>query len=218
MHALQSLYRCLTLRCPEMHQKRVASLCATVLSAVTGSALTVSDLGRGLMGRVNAKHNIKRVDRLLSNAALQAEVPGIYQAHCREVLGEESCPLLIVDWSDLMSDRSWQLLRASIAVRGRSVTLYEEVHPLARLGAREVHAAFLSALATVLPAQCTPVILTDAGFRGTWFELVNRMGWMWIGRVRNREMVKPLDGQLWEGCKTLYARATTSAQSLGWTN
>jgi hypothetical protein len=35
----------------------------------------------------------------------------------------------IVDWSPLTDDQSQQLLRASLPVGGRSITLYEEVHP-----------------------------------------------------------------------------------------
>ncbi|CAG9931993.1 protein of unknown function [Candidatus Nitrotoga arctica] len=36
-------------------------------------------------------------------------------------------------------------------------------------------------------------MITDAGFRGAWFRLVNRMGWYWIGRIRNCDMVSPAD-------------------------
>jgi hypothetical protein len=79
-----------------------------------------------------------------------------------------------------------------------------------------VHAAFLAALAAMLPAGCVPVVLTDAGFRSTWFKLLESRGWMWIGRIRNRDMIRPVDGDTWEGCKSLYPKATGSAQSLGW--
>jgi hypothetical protein len=216
MHAFQILYQCLTSRCPGIHQKRLTSLCAAAMAAVSGSVLSVSDLGRGMMGRVSIKHNIKRVDRLLGNRALHAEIPLLYTALCRSIVGEMRRPLIIVDWSDMAPDRAWQLLRASLALDGRSVTLYEEVHPLANATSRQVHAAFLAALATMLPAGCVPVVLTDAGFRSTWFSLVERMGWMWIGRIRNRDMIRPLDGDTWEGCKLLYPKATGSAKSLGW--
>jgi hypothetical protein len=60
-----------------------------------------------------------------------------------------------------------------------------------------------------------PILITDAGFRGAWFRLVNRMGWYWIGRIRNRDMVSPADVDTWAGCKTLYPLATAKAQSLG---
>ena len=78
-----------------------------------------------------------------------------------------------------------------------------------------MHEAFLNQLATMLPQGCVPILITDAGFRSVWFRLVNRMGWYWIGRIRNRDMVSPADDDTWTGCKTLYARATGKAKSLG---
>jgi hypothetical protein len=41
------------------------------------------------------------------------------------------------------------------------------------------------------------------------------MGWYWIGRIRNRDMVSPANTAVWAGCKTLYPLATAQAQSLG---
>lgn len=67
----------------------------------------------------------------------------------------------------------------------------------------------------MLPTGCIPLLITDAGFRGAWFRLVNRMGWYWIGRIRNRDMVSPENGDAWAGCKTLYPFATVKARSLG---
>jgi hypothetical protein len=168
-----------------------------------------------LHGQVAVKHNIKRVDRLLGNDALHAQAPTLYAALARQCLAEVKAPLIIVDWSDLTPDRRWQLLRASMALSGRSVTLYEQVHPLSRLTSPAVHTAFLARLAAMLPPGCVPTLLTDAGFRSTWFKLVNRMGWHWIGRIRNRDMVKPIDSQSWAGCKTLYSMATGHACALG---
>ena len=48
--------------------------------------------------------------------------------------------MIIVEWSDLTTDRRWQLLRASLPVGGRAVTLYDDVHPLQKLGNRQVSA------------------------------------------------------------------------------
>ncbi|WP_239190420.1 hypothetical protein [Candidatus Nitrotoga sp. HW29] len=56
-----------------------------------------------------------------------------------------------------------------------------------------MHQAFFTQLATMLPTGCIPILITDVGFRGAWFRLVNRMGWYWIGRIRNRDMVSPAE-------------------------
>lgn len=217
MHASTILYRILSTSFPEIHAKRLASLLAAVEAVVSGSRLTLSDLGRGLPGSVAVKHNIKRIDRLLGNCSLHTEIPKLYEALIRNGLAGISMPLIVIDWSDLTPDQHWQLLRASVAIEGRSMTLYEQVHPQSQATAPRVHEAFLKQLATMLPQGCVPILITDAGFRSVWFSLVNRMGWHWIGRIRNRDMVSPADDDIdvWVGCKTLYASATGKAKSLG---
>jgi len=214
MHAITILHRILSASTPEIHAKRLASLLAAVEAVVMGSRLTLSDMGRGLFGSVAVKHNIKRIDRLLGNDALHTEIPMLYEALVRQCLEGMSMPLIVIDWSDLTPDRQWQLLRASVAVEGRSVTLYEQVHP-SHATSPSMHQTFLTQLATMLPTGCVPILITDAGFRGAWFRLVNRMGWYWVGRIRNRDMVSPADVDTWVGCKTLYPFATAKAKSLG---
>jgi hypothetical protein len=215
MHAITILHRILSASFPEIHAKRLTSLLAAVEAVVTGSRLTLSDMGRGLSGPVAVKHNIKRIDRLLGNDSLHAEMPSLYEALVRQCLAGMSMPLIVIDWSDLTQDRQWQLLRASVAIEGRSMTLYEEVHPQSLATSPRVHQAFLVQLAAMLPTGCVPILITDAGFRGAWFRLVNRMGWYWIGRIRNRDMVSLTNDGVWAGCKTLYPLATSKAQSLG---
>jgi hypothetical protein len=215
MHALTILHRILSTSFPEMHAKRLTSLLAAVKAVVLGSHLTLSDLGRGLLSTTTVKHNTKRIDRLLGNRALHTELPSLYEALVRDCLEGVPMPLIVIDWSDLTPDRRWQLLRASVAIEGRSMTLYEQVHPQSRATSPRVHRAFLTKLATMLPPGCTPILITDAGFRGAWFKLVERMGWYWIGRIRNRDMVSPAIGGEWVGGKTLYPLATSHATSLG---
>ncbi len=215
MHAITILHRILSASFPQMHTKRLASLLAAVEAVVVGNRLTLSDLGRGLPSTTTVKHNIKRIDRLLGNGTLHTELPSLYEALVRQCLAGMTMPLIVIDWSDLTADRHWQLLRASVASKGRSMTLYEQVHPQSHATSPRVHEAFLAQLATMLPPDCTPILITDAGFRGAWFKLVDRMGWYWIGRIRNRDMVSPANGDTWVGCKTLYSLATTKAKSLG---
>jgi hypothetical protein len=215
MHALTILHRILSASLPQIHAKRLTSLLAAVDAVVKGSRLTLSDMGRGLSGTVAVKHNIKRIDRLLGNSVLHTEMPRLYEALVRQCLEGMSTPLIVIDWSDLTADRKWQLIRASVAIEGRSMTLYEQVHPQSRATSPHVHQVFLATLATMLPTGCVPILITDAGFRGTWFRLVAQMGWSWIGRIRNRDMVSPESEDTWAGCKSLYPLATPNAKSLG---
>ena len=178
MHALTILHRILSENFPAIHAKRLASLMAAVEATVSGSRLTLSDLGRGLSGPVAVKHNIKRIDRLLGNSMLHTEAPKLYEALIQQYLEGIAMPLIVIDWSDLTPDRQWQLLRASVAIEGRSMTLYEQVHPQSCATSPRVYQAFLTQLATMLPPSCVPILISDAGFRSTWFRLVNHMGWL----------------------------------------
>jgi hypothetical protein len=105
-------------------------------------------------------------------------------------------------------------LRASVVVEGRSVTLYEEVHPQRRYGHPEVHRQFLLRIAALLPAGCVPIVMTDAGFHASWFKLVVAQGWHFVGRVRGRDMVKQGD-QEWMHHKALYGHASKTVLDLG---
>lgn len=96
MHALVMLHRLLAASCPGIHAKRLESLLAAVEAAVCGSRLALSDLGRGLRGRVAVKHNIKRVDRLLGNAALHTEASRLYASLARQCLAGVRTPLIII--------------------------------------------------------------------------------------------------------------------------
>ena len=97
MHTLTILHRILSASFPEIHAKRLASLLAAVEAVVTGSRLTLSDMGRGLSGSVAVKHNIKRIDRLLGNDSLHTEMPSLYEALVRQCLAGMSMPLIVID-------------------------------------------------------------------------------------------------------------------------
>jgi len=215
MHALRILQQRLRRGCPHIHLRRLTALMSCVVGAVRGQRLTLTELGRSLPSQVRVKHSIKRVDRLLGNVHLGSERFGIYQTIARWLLAQTQHPVIVVDWSDLSTDRRWQLLRAALPVGGRTLTLYEEVHGLRHLGNRRVHCAFLRQLKALLPQDATPILVTDAGFRVPWFKAVSRLGWHWIGRVRNRDYVRAQDEQGWVGCKTLYVNATARPQALG---
>jgi hypothetical protein len=215
MHALVIVQQLLRLCCPQIHAARLKVMLSAVAAAVRGRRLVLTELGRALVSAARVKHNIKRIDRLLGNRHLVVERGEVYQALARRLVGTRCEPLIVIDWSDLTPDRRWQLLRAAMPMGGRCLTLYEEVHPLARFGNPRVHRTFLHKLKALLPEGVKPILVTDAGFRAPWFKAVNRLGWHWIGRIRNRTYLRPHGTALLVGCKTLYARAHARPQALG---
>lgn len=215
MHALRILQQRLRSHCPQVHLKRLGALLACVAGALQGQRITLTELGRALPSRAQVKHNIKRVDRLLGNPQLGCERFTVYQAIAHWLLEQQRRPVIVVDWSDLTTDRGWQLLRAALPVGGRTLTLYEEVHPLARFANPRVHRVFLVRLKALLPKGTIPILLTDAGFRAPWFKAVSRLDWQWVGRIRNRDHVQRAATTDWNPCKTLYPQARLRPQSLG---
>lgn len=221
-----------------MHHTRWQRLVDLCSSALHGQALALTQLALGSGSKTTLRHRVKAVDRLLGSASFAAEHLDVYRTLAARWLTGVSPLLIVVDWSSLSADMKWHWLRASVVVEGRSITLYEEVHPRAHLAAYAVHQRFLERLTCVLPAQqSAPIILTDAGFRGPWFALVLAQGWQWVGRVRNRDFVchvQPMksraagDGCVersapapdaksprWFPAKSLYLGATATSEDLG---
>ena len=215
MHALRLLHKIMRQGCPKIHEIRLRSLMVSVEALLVGRQMSLAGLGRALVSAARVKHNIKRVDRLLGNRHLWEERTELYGAIVGVVLGRAQRPVIILDWSDMREDRSWQLLRAAVPVGGRSLTLYEEVHPLSAYDNRGVRKRFLERLRELLPPECRPILVTDAGFRTTWFRQVEAMGWDWVGRVRGRTHFRLDNEEGWQPCRALYAMANSRVRHIG---
>lgn len=188
-----------------VHASRRALLWAGVRALLRGKRLWLTALGRSVGGRVDEKHSIKRMDRLLGNRYLRIERAHWYGWISGVVIGGCRRPVILVDWSDLDGERRLNVLRAAVAVGGRALPIYEEVH--ARVGDRHVHRRFLVRLAGVLGEGCRPIVVTDAGFRTWWYELVEAQGWEYVGRLRNRDLLRRSGGDSWWPNKDLHVQA-----------
>ena len=215
MHAIKLLHTHLRFACPSIHQYRLNALMDATRTLSDDQHLSITGIGRGIDNHTSAKHNIKRIDRLVGNRFLHTERFTIYQSLSNWLLKGQGMPIILIDWSDLTGDREHPLLRAAVPVGGRSLTIYEEVHSIDKQANHAVHKHFLSELKQIIPRYCKPIIVTDAGFRGTWFKLVNQLQWHWVGRVRNRDLVQCGSANHWHPCKDLYALASTSPKTLG---
>lgn len=194
---------------------RRTALSVNVMAALHGEVLTVTHLGRAIRSEAKEKHCIKRADRLLSNRRLQGERVEIYSVLTQQLIGTKQRPVIIVDWSDMDECKRHFLLRASVPIEGRSLTLYEEVHTVKSKEKPKVHEQFLQTLQKMLPPRCRPIIVTDAGFRTPWFKQVEALGWDWVGRIRNRHEVHLPGETQWIPCKSLYDKATAMPKTLG---
>tara|TARA_R110002167_G_C12606442_1_gene645535 strand:- start:28 stop:1221 length:1194 start_codon:yes stop_codon:yes gene_type:complete len=200
---------------PTMHKIRRLSLFAAIESTINGGVLSVTGLGRNIDNRAYEKHRIKRVDRLCGNVHLQQEIPLVYRQMCAAIVGQHTQPIIHVDWSDMDARKQHFLIRASIAAQGRSLTLYEEIHPLSLKESPKTHRLFMQKLKGMLPKNINPVIVTDAGFRIPWFTLVESLGWDFVGRVRNKTFCKKKRDTKWLPVKSLYQLGTLRPKDLG---
>jgi Transposase DDE domain len=201
--------------CPSLHRARLSAWVKVVHGLLAGGRLTLTDLGRQLQTAAFAKHNLKCVARRLGNAQLQHERVAIYRAIARGVVATTARPVLLGEWSACAPGHKPLMLTAAVPLRGRALSSYEEVYPLARYNSPRTHRRFLRHLKAVLPAPCRPILVTDAGLRGPWFREVERYGWDWLGRVRNKGKfaLEPAPG--WRYTTALSPKATPSPRYVG---
>ncbi len=213
MQAVRFLHKAFSQALPTIHSKRLSALMNCVSALLHWHRLTLTDLGRTMPSEAYTKHSIKRVDRLLGNAHLQHERLLFYWKMLTALLGPLRYPLILVDLSPINAASDLYLLRASIPLAGRAFPIYESVHD--REGCPQRQKQLLDALELMLPEQCVPILVTDAGFRRPWFQAVEDKGWYYVGRVRNRDLYRNEQGQ-WQPIKPLPADHFDSV--LAWTN
>lgn len=202
---------------PEIHATRLNTLLTFVKSGLSDQRVSVTYLGRGLkkLSKTTKKNDIKRSDRLIGNTFLHSERPLFYEYMASQLIGQQPFPIILVDWSPINGQGMFQVLRASIPMKGRSLTLYEKIYPESELNTNKAHQEFLDALENILPKECKPIIVSDAIYRSPWFKLVDEKKWYWIGRVRGRVSLSKnkID---WETCYQWFSDARVGkAEDLG---
>jgi DDE family transposase len=215
MHASRLLSHWLNDHTVIAHKARAQALLKLVQALLGGGKLSLTQLGRHRRGPAYVKHHIKAADRLLGNPHLHRERDGLYRAIARTLLFGNARPVIIVDWSDFQLGREWLMIKAAVPVGGRAVSLYERVYPFKRYNSPRTHREFLQALKSILPEDCRPIIVTDAGFRGPWFRAVEALGWDWVGRIRNRIKYYHEETGRWRFTDSLYKEATSRIRYIG---
>jgi hypothetical protein len=102
-----------------------------------------------------------------------------------------------------------------VAFNGRGVAVYQEVHGVSTKEKRCTHKAFLAKLKTIIDDDAKPIIVTDAGYKTTWFKDVIAWEWDFAGRVR-KLMMYVNQKEDWEHTSELYKRVTS--QPVGFTS
>ncbi|ALU44945.1 IS4 family transposase [Pseudoalteromonas rubra] len=215
MRDITILHDMLRKNCPQIHARRLDSLMLATETLLDCNQLSLTELGRNMKGPVAAKHNIKRMDRLLGNTAMHNDRLAIYRFHARLICGANPMPILLVDWADVREQLRLMTLRASVSIQGRSMIVYERTFTFAQYNSPKSHQLFLDELACVLPDKCIPLIVTDAGYRNTWFRQVDKKGWFWLGRVRGKVTYQHKNSENWHVNQALYPSATPRGRYIG---
>ncbi len=186
-----------------MHKKTRTSLISQVKTLISGRAcLSLTSLGQNRLGKAKVRHKIKMVWRFLKNPRITESLPEIYSSLVRDILSDLNELVIAVDWSGCCGKEN-QLLRASLLFEGRSIVLYNEIHPVENSANAEVHEQFLKCLKGIIPVGKKVTITTDAGFKTSWFQSVSKQGWFYVGRVRGL-IYCSLDDQSWNEVSSLF--------------
>ena len=200
---------------PFIHKTRLNCLMSTCNTAANNNTLFLTGLGRKDPAKTKTSSNIEKANRLLGNKHLHLERPAFYQIIASRLIQKWMSPWIHVDWSCINATTNLYLLRASISVTGRSIVLYEECHPKKKENNHSVHKQFLKSLKAILPPCDTPIIVTDAGFRAPWFMAVREMGWHFVGRLRNKNLVLMESTETWKLSSLFFEQATGKPVHLG---
>lgn len=171
------------------HQYRQNALVDATTALTRGASLTLTSIGRHLPGPAQVKHKIKRADRLLGNSSLHNDIPLIFQNITSLLTRQLSWCVIAVDWSGYPS-QEYHVLRASLICDGRSIPLLSHITSSSQQKNTQVQQAFLNALAEGIAPDTHVIILTDAGFKSSWFHHIRSLGWDFIGRVRGNALLR----------------------------
>lgn len=201
--------------CQSIDKRITRTLFQAADTLIQCKKLSIVSLGRSLKREAGVKHNIKCIDRLFGNKRLHDKGVTFYQAMSELLLKDNIRPVIIIDWSGLTRCGTYHFLRASLAAKGRAITLYERAYPLQEAFQLKTHSQFLLTLRSLLPKDCKPIVITDAGFRNSWFKCITELEWDYVGRIRSATKYCLRSEKEWYPIKSLYGKAKSKASYIG---
>jgi hypothetical protein len=181
---------------------------------MTVQRVSLTAVGRAAANGSTPRQGIKRVDRLLSNPALQVERLLWWSHIARSIASSRKRIIVLIDWTKLHGDL-WSLT-ASVPFDGRSVPVLSVAMDKKQVGARTAHQRFLQELKSIFPQTCNIVIVADAEFRSTFFTACRESGMHFVIRLRNpRARLLLRDGRRATTFRRTFYSATEVARCLG---
>lgn len=194
-----------------MHAKRSAAFWRAIEGLLKGQQLWLTALGRSLPGMCADKHRIKAADRLVGSPAIQGASLRLYGALATFLLRGVRRPVILVDWTG--ADPGFAVLSAKLCFRGRALSLFSRTFPKERKCSPRAEHEFLNEMRKVIPSNCKPILVTDAGFLFKWFEGVRSCGWDFVGRLRGKLSLNV--GQRWMCLPSVHTLVGRRPRDLG---
>lgn len=210
MHAANEIRAFLARHFHSGHAQRFRAVTDAVIGIIRGGRASVTSIGRNMPTPIAPKHAIKRADRLLGNTKLLGELGSWYRQIARLVIAKQKRPLVLLDWTDL--GHGLASLRAAVAIPGRSIPIYEEVHRKSDGDKRRVHRRFLQRLRAVTEGA-ELILVADAEFRTPFFGACMDVGLDFVIRLRGGGIVD--FGRKRTRFRNLWRRASNQARCLG---
>lgn len=177
----------------EVHAKRVDSIANAVIGITQATVLTIQVIGQGLAAALgtNARHAIKQVDRLLSNARL--DVWELFALWVPFVLADRAVALVAIDWTDFDADDHVTCALHLITNHGRSTALVWKTIPKSSLRGRRSHVEteVIERLHAIVPSTVRVTLLADRAFGDlARYEHLAILGWDFVIRFRDGILVE----------------------------
>lgn len=177
--------------CELIHENRLAALLDVSQALQYSNNLSLTAIGRKLSGDTSIKHKVKKIDRLIGNKHLHAELTDLYKGLAEFVftyLSQDKKLPIVIDLCFLKDDKAVQMLSAEVTTKGRTLPIYREVFKEGELKDRA--ASFLANLKACLPTDRMVIIILDAGFYEDWFKEIEAKNWYWVFRVRRGKKIR----------------------------
>jgi hypothetical protein len=152
-----------------------ATLAQMVCGLLCCRSFILAELARGFQTKVAFPHNLKRVERYVSNPRINALQSKqiiarrlLRQLHHRLQLKPQQALEIIIDWTSVWP---YQVLSALVPVAGRAVPVWQWAIARDQLKAQQntIEMQFIAALRRCLPKHWKVVIVADRGFQRVAF-------------------------------------------------
>lgn len=168
-----------------------ATLSQIVCGVLSCRSLILAEIARGFETNVAFPHNLKRVERYVSNPRLQSLQSKqiiarrlLCQLHHRLQLKPTQPLEIIIDWTSVWP---YQVLSALVPVAGRAVPVLQWAVARDQLKAQQntIEMQFIAALKRCLPRPWKVVIVADRGFqRVAFLQYLDAQGLGYIIRLK----------------------------------